>query len=205
MSTEPCGQANPISFKVGTDAETSEPNIPHVVTARAIYAETRMSWDPIQGNGPAFWLFSSRHATNPSWPNVNPYCAQHSLPVAQCWSAEIDIDESYGGDPNVFTGTIHRNSSGDYGRSDQQNGNNWQDMGHEMYGWHTVAALWTATAITWYVDGAQVMSAPVYDSTPQPQHLILYNWNTDWEPSNTPNLGVSEDAHFDWVRVIALP
>jgi len=74
-------------------------------------------------------------------------------------------------------------------------------MGFDMSSWHVVAAKWTPSTITWYVDGNPVMSDPVYDSTNQPQHLILYNWNTDWEPSNWPNSAPVEDARFDWVRV----
>ena len=36
-----------------------------------------MQWDTVRGNGPAFWLLSTRHATvGDAWPNVNPYCAQ---------------------------------------------------------------------------------------------------------------------------------
>jgi beta-glucanase (GH16 family) len=165
------------------------------------YFEARMRWDPVRGNGPAFWLFSTRHAMNPNWPSVNLYCALHSLPVAQCYSGELDVSEAYGGDPTVFTGTLHRNSCNCYGVNDSQTANSWQDMGHDMSGWHVVAAKWTPTLISWYVDGQLVMSDPPYDSTAQPMHLLLYNWNTDWEASNTPNTQPSEDAQFDWVRV----
>jgi hypothetical protein len=182
MSTEPCGQANPHSYQYG-------------------YFEARMKYDAVKGNGPAFWLFSTRHATNPNWPSVNSYCSTHGLPVAQCYSAELDVFEGYGGNPDVFTGTLHRNSCGCYGVADTQTSNNWQPMGFDMSQWHTVAARWTATQITWYVDGVAVMSDPPYDSTPQPMHVLLYNWDTPWQGSNTPNSAAVEDVQVDWVRV----
>ena len=47
MTTEPCGQANPKSFRQG-------------------YFEARLRFDSVRGNGPAFWLLSTRHATNPA-------------------------------------------------------------------------------------------------------------------------------------------
>lgn len=184
MSTEPCGQANPKSFQYG-------------------YFEARMKWDGAVGNGPGWWLFSTRHATNPAWPSVNPYCASNGLPTAQCWSAELDVFEGYGSHTDVYTGTLHRNSCGCYGVSDRQTGNSWQPMGFDMTQWHVLAAKWTPTQISWYVDGNLVMNDPPYDSTPQPMHMLLYNWTTDWQDDNqvgpsTPN---TLDTQVDWVRV----
>ncbi len=49
VSTEPCGQADPQSFQYG-------------------YMEARMRYDTVRGNGPAFWMLSTRHATNPRLP-----------------------------------------------------------------------------------------------------------------------------------------
>jgi hypothetical protein len=45
MSSEPCGQANPKSFRQG-------------------YFESRMKWTGAQGAGPPFWMFSTAHAEN---------------------------------------------------------------------------------------------------------------------------------------------
>ena len=59
MTTEPCGQPNPKSFQYG-------------------YFEARMRYETVQGNGPAFWLFSTRHATNTAWPHVNPACPERA-------------------------------------------------------------------------------------------------------------------------------
>ena len=42
-----------------------------------------------------------------------------------------------------------------------------------------------------------------FDSTPQPMHLLLYNWNTPWETENMPSSTTEPelDAFVDWVRV----
>lgn len=185
MSSEPCGQANPKSFQYG-------------------YFEARMAWTGVPGSGPAFWLFSTRHATNPAWPNVNPYCRNNGLPVAQCWSAELDVFEGYGNHLNVFTGTVHRNSCGCYGVDDDQNGNNWQPQtGVNMSDWHTYGLKWTPTTLSWYLDDRLIMTDPVYDSTNQPMHLLFYNWNTDWEEGNHtgPSSPPTIQTEVDWVRV----
>ena len=40
--------------------------------------------------------------------------------------------------------------------------------------------LWTASQITWYLDGRALMSAPTYDSTNQPMYLLLQMWVGGW-------------------------
>ena len=166
------------------------------------YFEARMRWTKGAGAWPAFWLFSYRHATNPSWPSINPYCAQNSLPAAQCYSAELDTFEGQGREPTIFYGTIHRNSSQDYGQGDQQNSNNWHDVGVDLTAaFHRYGMLWTATQIKWYLDDQLVGTAPVYDSTNQPMFLILYMWIGGWTggvDATTPDELVTE---VDWVRV----
>ena len=191
MSTEPCGQANPKSFQYG-------------------YFEARMRHETVQGNGPAFWLFSTRHATNPAWPAINPLCAVGGQFLkAQCLSAELDVFEGfgrifYGGSrtDDFFSGTLHRNSSGHYGESNQsrfvQRG-----TGLEMEDWHVYAARWTPTEIRYYIDGQLQGTVAPFDSTAQPMHLLLYNWNTEWEDENMPNASTEPelDTYVDWVRV----
>jgi Glycosyl hydrolases family 16 len=178
VSTEPCGQANAKSFIQG-------------------YFEARMRWPGVQGAAPAFWMLSTAHATNPNWPE--PAC-----PSSNCLSAELDVFEGYGYYPNVFTGTLHRNSSGSYGVPNQQNSNNWQPQSFRLAdSWHTYAALWTATEVRWYVDGQLTHSWPVSGSTNQRMHLILSHGNTPWMPENAVNLSTPDvlDFEVDWVRV----
>jgi hypothetical protein len=178
VSSEPCGQENPKSFRQG-------------------YFEARLRWTGVRGSGPAFWLFSTAHATNPDWP-------QPACPEPTCLSAEIDVFEGYGNHLDVFTGTIHRNSCNCYGEPSQMNANNWQPQpGMNMSGWHVYAARWTSTSVTWYLDDRLIMSAPVYDSTDQPMHLLFDNWNTPWLPGNETSAETPAELHteVDWVRV----
>jgi Glycosyl hydrolases family 16 len=194
VSTEPCGQANPESFQYG-------------------YMEARMRYDTVRGNGPAFWLLSTRHATNPNFDkpepyDPNPYCQQR-LPVAECWASELDVFEGFGNieyggtrTDDFFSGTLHRNSSGYYGIPNSprfvQRG-----TGLDLSQWHVYAALWTESTVSYYIDDELQGSVDAFDSTQQPMHLLLYNWNTDWEDENMPNAGTPDrlDVSVDWVRV----
>jgi glycosyl hydrolase family 16 len=186
LSSEPCGQAAPKSFTDG-------------------YFEARMRWTGVPGSGPAFWLLSTRHATNPATPHINPYCVRHSLPAAECYAGELDVFEGYGNHTDVFTGTVHRNSCDCYGVGDSQNENNWQPQkGLDLAAhWHIYAVKWTRSLLSWYLDGREIMSATPYDSTLQPMHLLFYNWSTDWQPGNEVSRSTPRElqTEVDWVRV----
>jgi hypothetical protein len=197
VSTEPCGQANPESFRYG-------------------YMEARMRYDTVRGNGPAFWLLSTRHAENgdgvppDNWPNSSAACGgAGEPPVAECLSSELDVFEGFGNiqyggtrTDDFFSGTLHRNSCQCYGQGNQsrfvQHG-----TGLDLSQWHVYAALWTDSTVSWYIDGEFQGSVATFDSTRQPMHLLLYNWNTDWESENMPNAGTPDqlDVSVDWVRV----
>lgn len=195
VSTEPCGQTDPQSFKYG-------------------YMEARMRYDTVRGNGPAFWLLSTRHATNPDFENPepydpNPYCQQNGLPVAECLASELDVFEGfgniqYGGNrtDDFFSGTLHRNSSGLYGEPNQSHFVQ-RGTGLDLSLWHVYAALWTDSSVSYYIDGQLQGSVNTFGSTRQPMHLLLYNWNTDWEDENMPNAATPDrlDVSVDWVRV----
>ena len=60
------------------------------------YFEARMRWTKGLGAWPAFWLVSTRHAKNPAFPSLNPYCANHGLPAIRCWNSELDVFEGQG-------------------------------------------------------------------------------------------------------------
>lgn len=161
------------------------------------YFEARVGWNAGPGTSPAFWLFSTAHATNPNWPQ--PKCANPN-----CLSAELDVVELYGSDPDVFTGTIHRNSCNCYNVPNEQNENNWQPQGENLsLDYHTYAALWTPTSVKWYLDGEFIMEAEPYDSFNQQMHMILYNWRGEWQAGN--QIGPTSPDEFytkvDWVRV----
>jgi hypothetical protein len=180
ISSEPHGTGKGRSFRQG-------------------YFEARMRWTGALGSGPAFWLFSTAHATNRNWP-------RRACPKPTCLTSEIDVFEGYGHRLDVFSGTIHRNTSGFYGVPDEINSNSWQPQrpGTNLAAdYHVYAVLWTATEVSWYLDGRFLMSWPVYDSTNQRMHLLFYNWRTPWEPENQVGPTTPDELHteVDWVRV----
>ena len=166
------------------------------------YFEARMRWTKGDGAWPGFWLLSTRHAKNPAWPGINPYCASRGLPKALCLSAELDVFEGQGSEPHVFYGTLHLNSSEDYDVPNQQNDNNYHPQRKNLTThFHRYGALWTGSQITWYLDGKKLMSAPTYDSTNQPMFLLLQMWVGGWtkDPNvSTPNV---IQTVVDWVKV----
>ena len=143
----------------------------------------------------------------------NPYCQQNGLPVAECWASELDVFEGYGrinvgapDDPvtDFFSGALHRNTAGFYGQPNEFRFVQ-RRTGLDLSEWHVYAALWTDSTVSYYVDGQLMGSVPTYDSTRQPMHLLLYNWNTPWEDENMPNadtpdqLDVSVDVLRSWL------
>jgi PA14 domain/Fibronectin type III domain/Glycosyl hydrolases family 16 len=192
VSSEPCGQANPKSFRQG-------------------YFEARMRYDTVRGNGPAFWLLSTRHATNSAWPSINPVCAQQGLPRAECLTSELDVFEGFGqinvgaaDDPvhDFFSGALHRNTGDFYGQPNQFRFVQ-KRTGLDLSQWHTYAARWTGPTVSYYIDGRLMGSVSTFDSSDQPMHLLFYNWNTGWEDENMPNANTPDqlDVSVDWVRV----
>jgi hypothetical protein len=148
------------------------------------YFEARMRWTKGNGAWPAFWLFSVARAAR-------------NVP-----SPEIDVFEGQGSEPNVFYGTIHRNSSNCCGMPDQQNGNNSQRERTDLTaGFHTYSALWSSTSVTWYLDGRKLMSAPVYDTTDNDMFLILCMWIGGWTKETDANTPAELHTEVDWVRV----
>jgi hypothetical protein len=159
------------------------------------YFEARMKWTQGDGAWPAFWLLSYPHATNERWP-------QPACPNPDCLSSELDMFEGQGSEPNVFYGTIHRNSCGCYGVSNQQNDNNYQPVPVSLtQGFHTYAAKWTETTVSWYLDDQLLHSAPVYNSFNQVMFLLLQMWIGGWTEDVNPSTPDELHTEVDWVRV----
>jgi beta-glucanase (GH16 family) len=169
------------------------------------YFEVRMRWTAAHGAWPGFWLLSSRHANNPVYPSINPYCAGHGLPASACLSAEIDVFEGQGADPHGFYGTVHLNSCGCYGVDDEQNADNYARAHPNLGGgWHTYGMLWLPSRAIWYLDGRKVLTSALYDSTNQPMFLLLQMWTGGWSgdpDASTPNVLEMQVDYVDvWQR-----
>lgn len=180
------------------------------------YFEARMQWTDGKGAWPGFWLFSRRHATNPAYPNINPYCAEQGLNPALCYGAELDIFEGQGGPPfnpawppsnQFYFATLHRNSPGIYGQVDDTNPaeNSWQGaLVNLTLDFHKYACLWTPDQIIWYLDNRELTRWPTYDSTNQPMFMLLDMWRGGWmwdisdDPAETPD---TLECVWDSIRV----
>jgi beta-glucanase (GH16 family) len=150
------------------------------------YFEARMRWTKGPAAWPAFWLLSTGWARTGS-------CATPA--------GELDVMEGQGTEPDVLYGTIHRDSANRCG-GDEQNGNNWQPVGVDLTaGFHTYAALWTATTVAWYLDDRLIMSAPTYSTNNQPMFLLLQMWSGGWTAGPTPATPFELHTEVDWVRV----
>jgi hypothetical protein len=158
------------------------------------YFEARMRWTKGNGAWPAFWLLSRTHATNPKWPTA-------ACPLPTCLSAEIDVFEGQGAEPNAFYGTIHRNSCC-YDTPDAINSNNRASLRTDLSAsWHVYALRWTASEVRWYLDGREVMRAPTFDSTNQDMFL-LFDMNTGgWTRGISATTPQALQTEVDWVRV----
>ena len=150
------------------------------------YFEARMRWTKGAGSWPAFWLLSTGWAKTGS-------CATPA--------GELDVMEGQGTEPNVLYGTIHKDSASRCG-GDAQNGNNWQPVGIDLTaGFHTYAALWTATTVSWYLDDKLVMAAPTYSTDNQPMFLLLQMWSGGWTSGPTSATPLELQTEVDWVHV----
>jgi len=113
------------------------------------YFEARIRFDPSLGpksqGWPAFWSLSTSHTVTDD----------------QTHWAELDFFEAYTGGHaaynGAFVGTVHdwaNNSTLHF-----QNSNNWQtQQGVDYSQWHTYGCLWKPGQVTWYFDGAPLMT-----------------------------------------------
>jgi chitodextrinase len=156
------------------------------------YFEARMRFTDARGSWPAFWLQSVAHASDPSGA-----CPEPDL------NFELDIMEYQGDEPNTFYGTEHRNTNGYCGQSNPGRGVI-TSPGKLAGAWHTYAVKWTATDLTWYVDGVQQGSPQaLFDSGDQLMFIALTMQACGWDSTNdcsstTPDNLVTE---VDWVHV----
>ena len=156
------------------------------------YFEARIKWTKGIGSWPAFWLMSNAWARRGA--------DDCSLGIR---AAEIDIFEGYGQYPRVLNGAIHRNSGGHVcpDPPDEFNPNSFQPQGFDLTRrFHTYAARWTPTRVTWFLDQRRTMSWPTYETTDTRMFILLSTQVTDDPPtdSSTPN---QLRTKIDWVRV----
>ena len=106
------------------------------------YFEARMRWTKGLGAWPAFWLVSTRHAKNPAFPSLNPYCANHGLPEVRCWNSELDVFEGRAQSRIRSTARCTETRTATTALSDSTNNPAWKSLGADMTkGFHRYAVL----------------------------------------------------------------
>jgi serralysin len=117
------------------------------------------------------------------------------------WAGELDVFEGQGTEPEVFYGTVHKNSSNQC-FANQQNANNYHPTGIDLTaGFHTYGMLWTASTVSWFLDGQFLMSAPTYSTTNQEMMVILQMWVGGW--TSEPDAATPDvlETQVDYVSV----
>jgi hypothetical protein len=150
------------------------------------YFEARMRWTKGNGAWPAFWLSATNHAHGIDCPPLN---------------AELDIFEGQGSEPNIFYGTLHKNTNDLCNIPDQTNEGDHRLRVDLSARFHIYSALWTETEVRWYLDGVEVTRTPVFASTDQPMFIIFQMWTGGWTRDTDATTPAALHTEVDWVRV----
>lgn len=125
------------------------------------YIEAKMKLPEGTGLWPAFWMLPQNSAYG-SWPD----------------SGEIDIMEARGRVTSSVGVALHYSS--EIGTSVHQTMSDTGTLTSSISEWHTYGVEWTSKYITWYVDGAAVMTIQ----------------NTVWNQKSTPTTSAPFDNPF---------
>jgi beta-glucanase (GH16 family) len=123
-------------------------------------------------------------ATTGMWP------AFWLLPANGSWPPEIDIMENLG-NPSVTSIASHSTTSG--------NVQAFEPVSATADGYHTYGLSWTATALTWYVDGVEVYTEATPADMHQPMYMLV-NLATGGWAGNTSSTFTSASMEVDYVR-----
>ncbi|WP_308238211.1 family 16 glycosylhydrolase [Phenylobacterium sp. J367] len=140
------------------------------------YFEMRADIPDAAGAWPAFWL----------------------IPADGSWPPELDVMEALTSDPRGLWTTEHSSVGGH-----SANGM-LSFVPDSADGFHTYGALWTATEITWYIDGVEVFSRPTPADMHKPMFMIanlaLGGWGGAINDAQLP-----AEFKIDYIRAYALP
>lgn len=175
----------------GSDGVTSQYTSARLISQASMlygYAEARMYLPAGQGLWPAFWTIGSDVYQGVPWPVTG----------------EIDIMEAYN-QMNSVWGTIHGPTTGGgaYGLPHKYT------PSYSLAGsWHTYGVDWTATSITWYLDGfayhtlykANMPTNDIWEFD-KPQRLQLNLAIGGNGPGQSPGLEFPATLLVDYVRV----
>lgn len=147
----------------------------HVFSQTYGYFEMRAKFPLVSGAWPAFWL----------------------LPVDHSWPPELDVVEQIGNSTAHFT--AHSNASGSH---TYQTINT--TVANINTSFHTYGVLWTASTITWYLDGAAVGSVSTPADMHKPMYMLANLAMGGYWPGNPAASTQSAQMHIDYIRAYSL-
>jgi len=140
------------------------------------YFEIRADIPENAGGWPAFWL----------------------LPADRSWPPELDVMEVLTSDPNGTWTTAHSAASGSHTSAGALS-----FTPDAANGFHTYGVLWTATDLTWFVDGVEVFHTATPADMHKPMYMIanlaLGGWGGAVDPGQLP-----AEMKIDYIRAYAL-
>jgi beta-glucanase (GH16 family) len=153
-----------------------------MITSRETFAQTygyfemRADLPSAAGAWPAFWL----------------------LPADGSWPPELDVMETLSHDPNADYTTAHSNFGG----------NHTMNQGISFIpettdGFHTYGVLWTASDLTWFVDGVEVHHAPTPADMHKPMYMLANLALGGWGGAVT-DAQLPAEMKIDYIRAFSL-
>jgi len=138
------------------------------------YFEIRAELPTGQGVWPAFWL----------------------LPASGAWPPELDALESIGG--NQIYQTSHTDETG------APTATAFTTDLSSVAAWHTYGVLWTASTLSFYVDGVEVASTPTPSDMNTPMYMLVNLAIGGTWPGDAPASFTSAQMEIDYIRAYAL-
>jgi len=140
------------------------------------YFEMRAELPQNAGGWPAFWL----------------------LPADGSWPPELDVMETLTKDPSADYTTSHSNVGNTHSMSQGVS-----FIPQTSDGFHTYGVLWTASTLTWYVDGVQVFATPTPADMNKPMYMLanlaLGGWGGSVDDAQLP-----AQMKIDYIRAYGL-
>jgi beta-glucanase (GH16 family)/Ca2+-binding RTX toxin-like protein len=151
-----------------------------VITTKDTFAQTYGYFEmraelptDVSGAWPAFWL----------------------VPADGSWPPELDVMETLTGSSNIDYTTVHSEAAGYHTAVGAAN------LVTNVGGFHTYGVLWTASDITWYLDGQAVFETATPADMHQPMYMIANMAIGGW--AGTPDF-TSTDMKVDYIRAYGL-
>jgi len=140
------------------------------------YFEMRAELPQNAGGWPAFWL----------------------LPADGSWPPELDVMETLTKDPSADYTTSHSNVGNTHSMSQGVS-----FIPQTSDGFHTYGVLWTASTLTWYVDGVQVFATATPADMNKPMYMLanlaLGGWGGSVDDAQLP-----AQMKIDYIRAYGL-